>query len=400
MSSDEIVVSQDSWGGDFSWARITRSSGRWPSGFIHFNDVPMLNLVQPAISGMAKVGTTLVVWPGKWSPADAGVSFRWRANGVAITGATRSTFTPTPAQEGKQLSVRVTASKPGYPTTSVVSASTPAVLPGVIANTVPPSISGDAMVDATLTASAGSWNPTPGAVTYQWSADGAPIPGATGATFVPDASLVGKVVTVTVTASRAGYTDVLATSPGTTAVAPGIFTEIAPPSVSGSPRLDQTLTVDTGAFAPATSEVAVQWLRSGVPVPDAQDSSYQLGPEDLGHRMAARVTVSRLGYATLVAPAPRTALVKSAPTVTVVGQSPRRGRARFTVTVTAPGTTPVAGVVRIRSSGKVLKDVTLSAGRATTTITGLRSGTRAFAFRYLGSRTVTQGLGRTSVNIR
>ena len=33
VSTDTIIVSQDSWGGDFSWARITRSGTSWPAGF-------------------------------------------------------------------------------------------------------------------------------------------------------------------------------------------------------------------------------------------------------------------------------------------------------------------------------------------------------------------------------
>lgn len=37
ISADEIIVSEDHWGGDFDWRRIKRSSG-WPSGFVHFKD--------------------------------------------------------------------------------------------------------------------------------------------------------------------------------------------------------------------------------------------------------------------------------------------------------------------------------------------------------------------------
>ncbi|MET1008202.1 MAG: CHAP domain-containing protein [Propionibacteriaceae bacterium] len=37
VSADEIVVSEDNWGGNFDWRRIKRASG-WPSGFIHFKD--------------------------------------------------------------------------------------------------------------------------------------------------------------------------------------------------------------------------------------------------------------------------------------------------------------------------------------------------------------------------
>ena len=68
VSANEIVVSQDSWGGDFSWAKITNSDGYWPSGFIHFNDVKLRNIARPTISGTHKVGATLTAWPGTWRP--------------------------------------------------------------------------------------------------------------------------------------------------------------------------------------------------------------------------------------------------------------------------------------------------------------------------------------------
>ena len=38
ISDTEIIVSEDYWGGDFYWRRITKTGGGWPSGFIHFND--------------------------------------------------------------------------------------------------------------------------------------------------------------------------------------------------------------------------------------------------------------------------------------------------------------------------------------------------------------------------
>ena len=87
VSPDTIIVSQDSWGGDFSWARITRGSRGWPSGFIHFNDVPLTNTAQPTVDGLAKVGSTLTSSPGTWSPT-ADVSYQWRAGGLDVPGAT------------------------------------------------------------------------------------------------------------------------------------------------------------------------------------------------------------------------------------------------------------------------------------------------------------------------
>jgi surface antigen len=38
ISPSEILVSEDNWGGDFRWRRITLTGGRWPTGFIHLKD--------------------------------------------------------------------------------------------------------------------------------------------------------------------------------------------------------------------------------------------------------------------------------------------------------------------------------------------------------------------------
>lgn len=40
ISADEIIISDDSWSGDFHWKRLVRSSDYWPTGFIYFNGLP------------------------------------------------------------------------------------------------------------------------------------------------------------------------------------------------------------------------------------------------------------------------------------------------------------------------------------------------------------------------
>jgi len=39
VSADQILVSEDNWGGDFRWRSVSRSGGYWPAGFIHFKDL-------------------------------------------------------------------------------------------------------------------------------------------------------------------------------------------------------------------------------------------------------------------------------------------------------------------------------------------------------------------------
>lgn len=94
-----------------------------------------LSVGTPRISGSAIVSSTLTAQSGSWT---SGTSFRyqWLANGAALSGATRSTFTPTDALVGKRLSVRVTGSKAGYTTRTITSGAT---APVVRASTLPPS---------------------------------------------------------------------------------------------------------------------------------------------------------------------------------------------------------------------------------------------------------------------
>jgi len=70
---------------------------------------------QPEVSGDAKVGATLAVSNGTWSPAPTRTSYAWQRcnrNGrvcAPIPGATDASYTPTAADVGHRLAVLVTA---------------------------------------------------------------------------------------------------------------------------------------------------------------------------------------------------------------------------------------------------------------------------------------------------
>ena len=396
VSPDEIVISQDSWGGDFSWAVVTRGSGNWPSGFIHFNDVPMVNKTRPVVDGIAKVGSVLSTTPGRWRPADASVAYQWFADGQPIRGAREATFQLTKARLGQQITVTTTATKLGYPTVSAASAPTDAVLPGVLKNTERPAITGVAQVDQILTLSPGTWTPQAD-LHWQWLADGKPVPGTTDSrelVLAPD--LVGRAISATVTASQRGYDEVSVVSEPTARVAPGFFTITTQPSINGRAKLGRTLTVDPGVFHPHDAAVEVQWLRDGEPV--ATGDSYRVSEYDLGSSVSVQVTLSRAGYISTTAETRRTPVVKSDPTMRIRTQ---RGvhRVRVMVTVRAPGVSEVTGQVLVRVAG-VTKEVDLRGGTAAVTLKGLRSGERTMTIRYGGSDTVTRVVEKRTVRIR
>ena len=73
VSRRKIVISEDSWSGDFRWKTITRRGTGWPSGFIHFNDREVRATTAPEISGTPAIGDAVKVTVGRWQP-DASVS--------------------------------------------------------------------------------------------------------------------------------------------------------------------------------------------------------------------------------------------------------------------------------------------------------------------------------------
>ena len=82
VSPTEIIVSESNWGSEFDWRDI-KSTGMWPSGFIHFKDVQVMPTAAPVISGTAQVGAALTVSNGRWN-VEGPHQYQWVANNVPI----------------------------------------------------------------------------------------------------------------------------------------------------------------------------------------------------------------------------------------------------------------------------------------------------------------------------
>jgi surface antigen len=398
VSRDVVVVSQDSWGGDFSWARISRSSGAWPSGFVHFNDARLANRVRPRLSGRAKVGALVTATGGRWAPGAVTLRYRWRADGAVVPGATGRSLRLTRAQQRKRVTVQVTASRLGYRPVTVASGPTARVGPGRIRNVVAPRIAGAARVGSVLTASPGRWTPTVSTLRYGWRADGRLLRGATRPRLRVGPRLQGRRLTATVTAARPGYRAVAASTAGTAAVRPGVLTMLRPPSLRGVPRPGRVLRLDPGQVRPAPAAVSWTWWRDGVRVGRAGRTTYRLGVADLGSRVSVRVRATRPGYTTVGARTPALARVRSVPHLRLTARAAGT-RVRLDATVTAAGVRPVTGVVRILWRGRTLGLRTLRGGAAMVTTRALPAGTRVLLVRYGGSTEVGGRAVRRTVRV-
>ncbi|MDF2443744.1 MAG: hypothetical protein JWR01_1947 [Subtercola sp.] len=165
----------------------------------------------PTLSGTARVAQTLTAVAGAWAPATVNLAYQWLGGGVAIAGATASTYTVKNADAGSTIAVRVTGTRAGYTTVTKTSAATTMVTGGVI-TPVTPTISGAVALGKVLTAVTGTWTPAPVTYSYQWKRDGVAITGAVAPTHTVPAADLGKAITVTVTGSRPGFASATATS--------------------------------------------------------------------------------------------------------------------------------------------------------------------------------------------
>lgn len=155
----------------------------------------------PRISGTKGVGKTLTASTGSWSPTPSSYSYRWKRNGVAISGATGRTYTAKTADAGRYLTVTVTAKRSGYTSRAVTSGKV-----GIpIHATTRPYISGTPKVGRSSTVMVGSWTPTPTSYSYRWYRNGVAISGATAKTYTARSFDRGKRLQVEVIARRTGY---------------------------------------------------------------------------------------------------------------------------------------------------------------------------------------------------
>jgi len=396
VSATEIVVSEDSWSGDFHWRRITAGSG-WPSGFIHLTDKALVNTSPVAITGSPAVGSTVGSTPGAWAPA-AAYTYQWLLDGQPITGATAPELALTSAHGGKTLVLRVTAALSGY--TSTVADSAPVtVAQGALTPSAAPQLSGvtgRAMVGSTLSTTQPTFSPKPRAVSVQWLADGAPIAGASGATYQLTSNEVGRSVTAQVTGKRPGYAATPVSSAAVGPVLAGAIEVSSPFAIDGKSRVGRQLRVRAGGVAPSDATATYSWLRNGAAIAGADGASYVLTDADAGTSIAVNVILSKAGYAGRTRKVSTGTKVASTPSI-VMKSVGRRGVARIWFRVTAPGSSRPDGDAVV-SIGSAARRVAVNNGVGRLAMRGLSAGNQVVTVAWKGNDDVTPA--RTTGKVR
>ena len=293
------------------------------------------------------VGHTLTASAGTWSGTfPITFSYQWKrcdasdpVNGpcVAISGATGSSYTATPADYRMRIRVAVSATnRDGRHTQN--SEVTPTVTAIAPKNTATPPIlpGGTNQVDQTLTVGTGTWSGSaPIAFTYSWRRCDpvgdldtcVPIVGGTAASYSPTVADIGFSLRVWIVGQNLVGSDTVITNHTYPIVdkphfAPSI---VAPPLVAGVALPGRQLTANIGAFkGDAPIATTFHWYRCNAVGDDCHAIAggtklvYYPTGDDVGYTLRLFVSATNQ-YGTLLA--------KSDPTIAIAATPPRvKGR--------------------------------------------------------------------------
>lgn len=363
------------------------------------------NTTPPTITGSpAAVGNRLTGNRGTW-PTSYGTltyTYAWLRDGVPISGATTTTYTPVATDLGAEVIFRVTASATGW--TPGVAHSNPVTIVTLAATTGPqvtaPSGTG---VGATLVGTPPVWNQPDVTTTYQWLRNGVPITGATLTNHSLTVNDFGKAISLRAIGRKSGFADQVLVSNAVSVTAGGALQATVQPTVTGTAASGQYLRATPGTWSASLPTIRYQWLRNGAPIPGATGSSYRLTPADAGKNVSVTVFASKPGFADGSAAAPAVAVAKLV-SKTVAALSASRikvgARVKLGIAVTVPGVAGPAGIIKVMDGTKTIKTVTLFTyknGKITLKLPKLKKGKHRIRAKYLGDASTT---GSKSAGLR
>jgi P2-related tail formation protein len=311
-----------------------------------------VNSMAPAVSpATPQQGVLESSTNGTWSNSPTSYTYQWEdcnSSGGScsnISGATSSSYTPTPTDVGHTLRLIVTATNAGGSGKATSGASNVVVPPAPVNSTLP-SVSGTTEEGQVLTASNGSWSNSPTSYSYQWARCNtsgescANISGATSSSYTLAAGDVGHKLRVEVTATNAGGSGSATSEPTAVVVPPAPVSSVLPVISSSSPQQGVAESTTNGTWSNSPTSYSYQWEdcnsagEACTNVSGATSSSYTPVEGDVGHKLRVKVTAANAGGSGSATSEPTAVVVPPAPVNSVLpvisSSSPRQGVAEST----------------------------------------------------------------------
>jgi surface protein len=177
------------------------------------------------VDGTPRIGKAVTVTPGTSVPLQDRFTYQWYRGKSAIKAATKPSYKLSTKDKGRQVKVRVRASRSGYHTTTRYG-----LVPGLVRaglTTVTPKLSDvTPVVGETISITPATaitvWGPQPVTGGYQWYRGSTPIAYATTAVYTVTAIDLGKKLKVAVTGTKDDYANVTRTSASSHPVAKAV----------------------------------------------------------------------------------------------------------------------------------------------------------------------------------
>ena len=302
-------------GGQFAGPRSSWAVDRFGGGIVYADDQQQVHVVPTGVPTSAlsvidtMVDSTVANWSGEWWLSKPAAS--WRIDFRELSGAMIRTVSGSDARglirarwDGKDaagvpvkdgaFTWTLTAEPADGRGAALSLASAPATPLGA---TTAPSITGAVTVGSTVKAAAGAWIPAPATYAYQWAADGTAVKGATSASLPISAAVVGKRLTVTVTASLPGHPSGTATSAASKAVAKGKAPVAKKkPAITGTAKIGKTMQASTGTWSLKVDSYRYEWRFSGVLIRGATGKSLKLTSTMRDKKVTVTVIARKAGY--------------------------------------------------------------------------------------------------------
>jgi hypothetical protein len=298
---------------------------------------PGISPASASSTASPQVGDVLTEVPATWSGTPIFTSIQWYDcfgsgnNCFAIPGATGlpgSTYTVSVFDVG--FTIEVSETDIDFTGIATLSSSQTLWVGLPPVNTAPPTISGTAALNQTLTETNGTWTNNPTSFSHHWldcdvsGNNCQQIPNATGAAYTITATTyVGDTIRVREIASNpggAGASVRSAPSAVITALPPPV--NQSPPTITGVTQQGQTLTEISGSWNPGATSFSYQWLdcdssgNSCTSIPGATGPTYALTGALLGDTVEVQETATNSAGSGVPADSAPTAVIALNPSTT------------------------------------------------------------------------------------
>ena len=359
------------------------------------------------VIGTGKVGTNLTLTPPVWDNDFTTTTYQWQRDGVAISGATQTTYPVTVNDVGKALTVKATGTRTDYDPGSSVSAPVTGLLGDAPTATPNVSITGaNNKVGTTWTLTPPTWSVTGVTTTYQWYRDAAAISGATTGTYKLAELDVGASVTVRATGTKPGH------QPGTSTSNAVVVAPLDPlvastlPTITGVAKAKETLTATPGTWQISSGVTyAYQWFVNGEAVAKETAKTYVVRSRDAGLPVSVRVTASATNWKQGTATSAAVTVAKLTSTTTATAAKTKitqRQRAVLTVKVALIDFGVSLGQVQIKDGTKIIASPGLQTGKdgvLTIRLKKLKLGKHKLTITYLGSASTAPSTDKVTIKV-